>query len=65
MLRCLTLVALIYLSFNVLAADGPQLAPVESAGIRSLFNGKDLAGRDGDPRPWSVKNGVIRGETTT
>ncbi len=29
-----------------------------------LFNGKDLSGWDGDPRLWSVKDGVIRGETT-
>ena len=29
-----------------------------------LFNGKDLKGWDGDPRLWSVKDGVIRGETT-
>jgi len=29
-----------------------------------LFNGKDLTGWDGDPRLWSVKDGVIHGETT-
>jgi len=29
-----------------------------------IFNGKDLTGWDGDPRFWSVKDGVIRGETT-
>ncbi len=32
--------------------------------MRSLFNGKDLSGWDGDPRLWSVKDGAIRGETT-
>jgi hypothetical protein len=32
--------------------------------MKSLFNGKDLSGWDGDPRLWSVKDGVIRGETT-
>jgi len=31
---------------------------------RWIFNGKDLAGWDGDPRLWTVKDGVIRGETT-
>lgn len=31
---------------------------------RSLFNGKDLTGWDGDPKFWSVKDGVIHGETT-
>ncbi len=30
----------------------------------SLFNGKDLTGWDGDPAVWSVKEGVIRGEST-
>ena len=30
----------------------------------TLFNGKDLSGWDGDPRLWSVKDGVIHGETT-
>jgi sugar phosphate isomerase/epimerase len=29
-----------------------------------IFNGKDLNGWDGDPRLWSVKDGVIHGETT-
>lgn len=33
-------------------------------GFHSLFNGKDLAGWDGDPRFWSVKNGAITGQTT-
>lgn len=41
-----------------------ETASAESAGMRSLFNGKDLSGWDGDPRLWSVKDGVIRGETT-
>lgn len=29
-----------------------------------IFNGKDLSGWDGDTRLWSVKDGVIHGETT-
>jgi len=33
-------------------------------GFVNLFNGKDLTGWDGDPRLWSVKDGVIHGETT-
>ncbi len=33
--------------------------------FQPLFNGKDLSGWDGDPRLWSVQDGVIRGETTT
>jgi hypothetical protein len=32
--------------------------------FRPIFNGRDLSGWDGNPKLWSVKNGVIRGETT-
>ena len=46
-------------------AATPQVAPREAGGMQSLFNGKDLTGWDGDPRLWSVKNGAIRGETTS
>lgn len=41
-----------------------QKAPEESGDMKSLFNGTDLTGWDGDPRLWSVKDGVIHGETT-
>lgn len=37
---------------------------VNESKLESLFNGKDLTGWSGDPRLWSVKDGVIRGETT-
>ncbi len=41
------------------------LARVAGAdGFQSIFNGQDLTGWDGDPRFWSAKAGVIRGETT-
>lgn len=39
-------------------------APAEPSGMKSIFNGKDLTGWDGDPKLWSVKDGVIHGETT-
>ncbi len=48
----------------VVAGDEPVPAPAEPAGMRQLFNGKDLSGWDGDPRLWSVKEGALRGETT-
>jgi hypothetical protein len=32
-------------------------------GFRSLFNGKDLSGWDGNPELWSVEDGVIVGKT--
>jgi type 1 glutamine amidotransferase len=33
-------------------------------GFVSLFNGSNLAGWEGDPRIWSVRDGVINGQTT-
>jgi len=45
-------------------AAPPVAAPAEPADMKSLFNGKDLSGWDGDPRLWTVKDGVIHGETT-
>ena len=32
-------------------------------GFVPLFNGKNLDGWDGDPRLWSVKDGMIVGST--
>lgn len=60
MIRNLFMIALISMSSNLFAAD----APPESADLKPIFNGKDLTGWDGDPRLWSVKDGVIHGETT-
>jgi len=34
------------------------------AGFVSLFNGRDLAGWEGDSRIWSVREGAITGQTT-
>jgi hypothetical protein len=45
------------------AEQCPMTAPEES-GMEKIFNGKDLTGWDGDPRLWTVKDGVIHGETT-
>ena len=47
-----------------LIAQDLKKAPPEPTGMTSLFNGKDLTGWDGDSRLWSVKDGVIHGETT-
>ena len=33
-------------------------------GFRSIFNGKDLTGWDGNPELWSVEDGYIVGKTT-
>lgn len=36
----------------------------QKGGFKTIFNGKDLSGWDGDERLWSVRNGALRGETT-
>lgn len=65
MIRSLVFIALSLGAFHIaLAAEEPAAAPAEPAGMQRLFNGKDLAGWDGDPRLWSVKDGALRGETT-
>lgn len=45
-------------------AQAPVLAPEEPADMQTIFNGVDLSGWSGDPRLWSVRDGVIHGETT-
>jgi len=56
--------AIFLLTFPVLGlGKGAAAEPVEN-GFARIFNGKDLSEWDGDPRFWSVKNGVIRGLTT-
>jgi type 1 glutamine amidotransferase len=36
----------------------------DEAGFKSIFNGKDLNGWDGDPKFWHVEEGAIVGQTT-
>jgi len=45
-------------------AAAATTAPPEPADMQTLFDGKDLDGWNGDPQLWSVKDGVIHGETT-
>ena len=61
-IACTVLVALAPSAF----AEEPakQAAAAQTPGVEQLFNGKDLANWDGDPKLWSVKDGAIRGETT-
>lgn len=46
------------------AADDVNV-PAEPKDMKVIFNGKDLTGWDGDPQLWSVREGAIRGETTS
>jgi len=63
MLRCFALLCALSFAATVFAEDS-NAPPAEHADMQVLFNGKDLTGWDGDPRLWSVKDGVIHGETT-
>ncbi len=66
--RSRIVLAIAMLGFNVFLFGGwPAVWAGDSdsaQGWLSLFNGKDLTGWDGDLRLWSVKDGVIHGETT-
>ncbi len=59
MMKNLTaLIALILLAF------APVLTAQDKDGFRSLFNGKDLTGWDGNTELWSVEDGAITGKTS-
>ena len=58
--RLVTAVTLLF-PLLTLAQNAPPPAPADA---KQLFNGHDLAGWDGDPKLWSVKDGLLRGETT-
>ncbi|KAA5540978.1 DUF1080 domain-containing protein [Roseiconus nitratireducens] len=64
MRRYLTLALFSLLAFPAVAEEPVQTAPPEQDGMEVLFNGENLDGWDGDPRLWSVRDGVIHGETT-
>ncbi len=57
-LRCLLMVMVVSLVSSVRGESPPHRVPE-----RALFDGKSLDGWDGDPRLWSVRDGVIHGET--
>ncbi|MGD2176077.1 MAG: DUF1080 domain-containing protein, partial [Candidatus Brocadiaceae bacterium] len=61
----LILVSLVVLCWAVwLGAAGIAAETDAAEGYVSIFNGEDLTDWDGDPRLWSVQDGVIRGQTT-
>jgi hypothetical protein len=65
MSRLLVIAFLVALVPGISRSQELEKAPKETSGLKSIFNGKDLSGWDGDPRLWTVKDGVIHGETTT
>lgn len=61
--RSLLVLILLFVGLSQVAV-GKDAVKAEGSDLREIFNGKDLTGWDGDPRLWSVKEGVIHGETT-
>jgi Domain of Unknown Function (DUF1080) len=45
-------------------SDRPEPATGEEPGFRPIFDGRTLAGWEGDPRYWRVEEGAITGEVT-
>ena len=60
----LNLIALLVLLTNVSLAQSDSKVPPVPSSSKSIFNGTDLTDWNGDPRLWSVRDGVIHGETT-
>jgi len=63
MMRYVLMALICSLSHFAVAEDFVK-APEEAGDFAKIFNGIDLTGWDGDPQLWSVKDGVIHGETT-
>ena len=64
MMRTLLFAVVLSIFTPCFAAEDEMKAPPEPKDMKKIFNGKDLTGWDGDSRLWSVKDGVIHGETT-
>lgn len=58
--------SLFFLTAIPVLADTPDgaAAKIKPADAQSIFNGENLEGWSGDDRLWSVRDGVIHGETT-
>jgi len=61
--------SLLFVCCSLFATSGTQLVAdevgkVSSSEAQTLFNGTDLTGWSGDTRLWSVRDGIIHGETT-
>ena len=63
MMRFVLMTLICSLSHPAVAEDFVK-APEEAGDFVKIFNGTDLTGWNGDPQLWSVKDGVIHGETT-
>ena len=62
MKQIITLAFALALLANPLFADHHGLPKPDKDGWITLINGKDLAGWDGNPKVWSVKDGYVSGQ---
>jgi len=62
--RILSAVALMLVFAVMVSGTADAAEPVNAGEWQVLFNGTDLTGWDGDTGLWSVRDGVIHGETT-
>src|SRR3970040_2037683 len=61
--KCLV-VLLCVVGLAFVAQTGTASAGEDETGFKNIFNGRDLAGWDGDERFWSVREGLLTGQTT-
>ncbi len=64
MTRGFVFLMLVLLPQTILAEEAASTPTAAEPEMQSIFNGQDLTGWEGDPRLWSVADGVIRGETS-
>ncbi len=64
MIRVLSFACLVLMNSLIGYSQDASTAKSDTDGFVSVFNGKDLTGWSGDSRLWTVKDGLIRGETT-
>lgn len=64
MLACSLVAAAVVSTSLTSQADDAVKSDAKSEKAKPLFDGKTLDGWDGDPKLWSVKDGVIHGQTT-
>jgi len=60
-----TTLSALALAAGILSLGSTAFAADVEPGFKSIFNGKDLTGWQGNPRLWSVQDGAITGVTGT
>ena len=61
MVRCLVTLLALSCLLPIASAEQPAKLPAEPEGMKSIFNGKDLTGWDGDSLLATVTHGATTG----